>query len=409
MQASSGSWVGGNWSSFFRQEKKWRKAVLAEVARREAPPVVSAKKSRSIVTKGLLASCFPSHWQRTAGNYVFMSFGKNQIVEQTRAHTQVPIICPNSKARNIIRGNSLAELEALYQLIHVPDLYARFWRKLFLRMLLGWVSRNSKALAGQVFITNHDYYGQNAILVTLSQWMPLRIVGLQHGLLRHEYLSSSIYPGYRNQLEAVYSQAYQDILKAAKRPGTCLPILGAPFDVGNAVGAGAAPVKSALYFISSDDLRLKERRGAIDGIFQVCQTLGVDFYLRPHPQELASLEDLPFSLALGSKDEVFRLNASKVVFVGYYSTFLYEAALRGFRTIWITPSADLHKADAFPEIRGVPNTFIQSRTAFDPEWLRTIFAEEAVAIAHDPVGPRMARLLQQVAEHGSLPVGCNKK
>lgn len=409
MQASSGSWAGGNWSNLFRQEKKWRKAVLAEVARREAPPVVSAKKSRSIVIKGLLAACFPSHWRRTAGNYVFVSFGKNQIVEQTRAHTQVPIICPSSKARNIIRGDSLAELEAVYQLIHMPDLYSRFWRKLFLRMLLGWISRNSNALASHVFITNHDYYGQNAILVTLSQWMPLNMVGLQHGLLRHEYLSSSIYPGYRNHLEAVYSQAYQDILAVAKRPGASLPILGAPFDVGNAVDAGMAPAEPALYFISSDDLRLKERRGAIDGIFQVCQTLGVDFYLRPHPQELASLEGLPFSLALGSKDEVFRLNASKVVFVGYYSTFLYEAALRGFRTIWITPSADLHKADAFPEIRGVPNTFIQSRTTFDPGWLRTIFAEKAVAIAHDPVGPRMARLLQQVAGHASLPVGCNKK
>lgn len=405
MQASSGPRAGGSWSSLFRQEKKWRKAVLTEVARREAPPVFNAKKSRSIVIKGVLAACFPSYWQRTAGNYVFVSFGKNQIVEQTREHAHARIICPTSKARNIIGGNSLAELEAVYQLIHMPGLYSKFWRKWFLKVLLAWVSRNSEALASQVFITNHDYYGQNSILVTLSQLMPLNIVGLQHGLLRHEYLSSSIYPGYRNHLEAVYSQSYQDILKTAKPPGACLPILGAPFDVGSAMDAGTVPNEFALYFISSDDLRLKERRDAIDAIFQVCQALGVDFYLRPHPQEVAKLEGLPFSLALGSKDEVFRLNTSKVVFVGYYSTFLYEAALRGFRSIWITPSADLHKVDAFPEIRGVPNTFIQSRAVFDPGWLKSIFSEQVVTIAHDPVGPRMARLLRQVSEHGGRAVG----
>ncbi|CAH0354120.1 hypothetical protein [Aquabacterium sp. CECT 9606] len=400
---------GGNWASFFRLELKWRKQVLAEVARRETPPAVSAKKSRSIVTKGLLASFFPSHWRRAGGNYVFVSFGKNQIVQQTRTHTDVPIVCPSSKARNLVRGDSLAELDAIYQLIHFPGLYPDVLRKMFLRVLLRWISRNVRALADQVFITNHDYYGQNSILVTLSQLTDLNIVGLQHGLLRHDYLSSSIYPGYRNHLEAVYSQAYQEVLTAAKRPGARLPILGAPFDVGNAVDGLVSQNKPALYFISSDDLRFKDKRAAIDAIFKSCQELGVDFYLRPHPQELSNLDGLPFALALGRKDEVFKLDTSQTLFVGHYSTFLYEAALRGYRTIWITPPADQHKADAFPEIRGVPNTFVQSGATFNAEWLKKIFSERAVPIASDPVGPRMARLLEQISLSEVTSAGCNKR
>jgi len=393
---------GGTWSSLFSLEKRWRKLVTAEVAKRETPPEPSARKLRSLVTKGVVATFFPSHWRKKAGNYVFVSFGKNPLVRQTEASTDVPVICPSGKARHILRGDSLAELDAIYYLIHTPSLYPKPLRKWFLRILLRWLSRNAEALGNQVFLTNHDYYGQNSILVSLSQLMDMNIVGIQHGLLRHAYLSSSIYPGYRNKVEAVYSQSYKDILAAAKQAGASLPILGAPFDVGNAANGRAPTGRSALYFISSDDLRVGQKRAAMDAIYQSCQALDVDFFLRPHPQEMGRLDGVPFPLALDSKDEVFRLDARETVFMGYYSTFLYEAALRGYRTIWITPPADLGKADAFPEIRGMPNTFIQSGLAFDPPWLRQIFAEQAVVIARDPVGPRLARLLQQAAARARL-------
>ncbi len=389
---------GGTWSKLFRLEKKWRQLVLDDVRKRESPHDPGIRKIKSMITKGVIASFFPSRWKRVRGSYVFVSFGGDSIVLKTKMHTNVPVICPNGKLRNIIQGDSLCELDAIYHLVHDVNIYPNLLRKFFLGILLRWVLRNAVVLRNQVFITNHDYYGKNSILVSLSQLIELNVLGVQHGLLRHAYVSSSVYPGYRNKIEAVYSESYRDVISSAKHPGASLPVLGAPFDVGNELTCQESAGSMVLYFVSSDDLRFDGKRAAIEEISRICRSLSVDFYVRPHPQELSRLDGYSFDFSFVGKDDVFRMDPYKTVFVGYYSTFLYEAALRGFRTIWITPPADQGGVDEFPEIRGVPNTFIQSGSMFGPEWLLSIFSEQPVVIPKDPLGPRMIRLLKNVFE-----------
>lgn len=386
----------GTWSKLFRLEKKWRQLVLDDVTKRESPHDPGIKKIKSMITKGVIASFFQSYWEREQGNYVFVSFGGNSIIQQTKDNTDTPIICPNGKARNIIRGDSLCELDAIYHLIHEKHLYPTLVRKIMLGILLRWVSKNISAIKNHAFITNHDYYEKNSILVSLSQLFDINVIGLQHGLLHHAYVLSSIYPGYRNKIEAVYSKSYGEILSEAKHPGALLPVLGAPFDVGNVIAPQESTVNLSLYFVSSDDLRFEGKRAAIEEISKSCQSLNVNFYVRPHPQELSRLEGFSFNFSLAGKDAVFRMDPHKTVFVGYYSTFLYEAALRGYKTIWITPPDNVGVVDAPPEVRGIPNVFIHPDSTISPEWLSAIFHEQPIFIHPDPVGPRMANLLKQV-------------
>jgi hypothetical protein len=392
-----------NWAQLFRVEMTWRRRVLAEVASRETAPSSSLKKMRSVIRKGVLATFLPSAWRSSPSAYVFVSFGRNPLVAQTRAHCDVPVFSPEAKARNILRGDSLCELDALYFLLHNKEVYPRWLSKWFIGRLMRWLTRHLPDLQRHAFITHHDYFDKSSVLLSVSSLVPLQIIGLQHGLLRHDYLRRSpTFPGMRNRQHAVYSPLYAELMRM-RNPSTECHVLGPPFDLSvnqpTAPTAEAAtsgtPARPTLLFVSSDDLRLPCKRPTIEALYKLCQDNGVDFFVRPHPQERHLMATTPLPFAVDSKEEVFSRDPGLQVLAGHFSTFLYEAALRGFRTAWIT-TADITDARAdLPEAVDMPNATVHTPAELDAVWLKSLFGDRPQAVRTPPVGLRMANLLAE--------------
>jgi len=389
-----------DWARLFRVEMAWRRRVLTEVATREAAPSTSREKMRSMIRKAVLASFLPSAWRHDRPACVFVSFGSNPLVALTRAHCPLPVLSPEAKARNILRGDSLSELDALYYLLHFKDVYPPWLRKCFIGCLMRWLTRQLPGLQRQVFITHQDYFDKSAVLHAVSSQVPLQILGVQHGLLRHAYLrTTDIFPGVRSRHHAVYSALYAELLRSRNASAVC-HVLGPPFELDG--GEPPAPLpgtarsdtqRPRLLFISSDDLRRPDRRKAIEALHRLCQTQGVDFFIRPHPQErhLMATEPLPF--AVESKEAVFSRDPHQQVFAGFFSTFLFEAALRGFKTAWVSAPGAADAASDLPEIQGLPNASVHTPEDLDAVWLHHLFDGQSRATAMPPVGLRVTQAL----------------
>ncbi len=389
-----------NWAQLFRVEMTWRRRVLAEVAHRETAPSSSLKKMRSVIKKGVLATFLPSAWRSSPSAYVFVSFGRNPLVAQTRAHCDVPVFSPEAKARNILRGDSLCELDALYFLLHNKEVCPRWLRKWFIGRLMRWLTPHLSDLQRHAFITHHDYFDKSSVLHSVSSLVPLQIIGLQHGLLRHDYLrKTDIFPGVRSRKQAVYGPLYAELLRS-RDPAVECHVLGPPYEIGGSTPKAEAVVpartdtlRPTLLFVSSDDLRIPERCQAIEALHQLCQTHGVDFFVRPHPQERHLMATTPLPFAVDSKEAVFSRDPRQLVFAGFFSTFLFEASLRGFKTAWVSyPDATDARSD-LPEVQGLPNASVHTPADLDAAWLRQQFDAQPQAMEMAPLGLRMAKVL----------------
>jgi hypothetical protein len=389
-----------DWARLFRVEMAWRRRVLTEVATREAVPSTSREKMRSMIRKAVLASFLPSAWRHDRPACVFVSFGSNPLVALTRAHCPLPVLSPEAKARNILRGDSLSELDALYYLLHFKDVYPPWLRKCFIGCLMRWLTRQLPGLQRQVFITHQDYFDKSAVLHAVSSQVPLQILGVQHGLLRHAYLrTTDIFPGVRSRHHAVYSALYAALLHSRDPMAQC-HVLGPPFELGGHKPAAAAPSpaqasaqRPMLLFISSGDLQSYDRRQAIEALHRLCQAQGVDFFIRPHPQERHLMATTPLPFAVDSKEAVFSRDPRQQVFAGFFSTFLFEAALRGFKTAWVSAPGATDAWSDLPEVQGLPNASVHTPEDLDATWLRGLFDGQSKATEMAPLGLRVTKVL----------------
>lgn len=384
-----------NWKSLFLAEKRWLTQVKEEVSKREVwnPPHTSDSRRR--IWRGILSALCFNFWRKASDKVVFVGFGHDPLASEVDRIRPNSTVMAENKGKYLLRGQSLCELDALYHLINYPECLDRRIRKLFLFILIKWLKKTIPHLQNNLFLVKQDYYEKSSIIVTLSFIFPLRIIGIQHGLLIHQYLrKTNIYPGIRTPIEAVYSQTYKDILKEKKNPDAQLMIIGSPFDQG--VKASLKSGQKSLVFVSSDDLKSPQSLLAIRSIQKAAEQIGIAFSVRPHPAEAAqtSLYNLPFRQE--TKDSLFSSNTDELILIGFYSTLLYEAGQKGFKTIWVTRNQKDNPADEFPEADDLKNALFTNQEEITSNWLDAVFGEPPEPIPESRFSFRLVQLLDQI-------------
>lgn len=336
-----------------------------------------------------LASTF---WNHAVGHYVFLSFGSDPISKCLNRHPRPSGITAANTLRCILFGQSLSELDALYYLLNYPQLYRHRIRKLLIGILRRWIVNRANVFKSNIFFVKDDYCPKSAILVTLAQIIPVRLIGIQHGLLQHKYLAeANIYPGYRTAIEAVYDERYASIIANKKPAGSIVYVLGPPFDCGTMQGEKRG--RKMLIYVSSADLQFKNKRIMIASLMRICASIGCDFFVRPHPSESKSQYLSLFPIATETREALYNRDATELILIGFYSTLLYEAGNKGFRTIWIASNLTSDNLEHYPEIAALPNSIECTEVELTANWL---WAQFACTIRHVDTDPIRTRLIEMV-------------
>lgn len=387
-----------NWRKLVLQEKRWHRRVVLEVSRREAPKEVSRKLLIAKILAGLMSAIFLNYWKKKGPRIVFVGFGQSSLTESMQRKLGDDVVLAENTPDSVIAGQSLIELDALSYLLNHPDLLPKFVRKCLLHIFKMWLERVVQQFSGAIFFVKEDYYGKSSVLVTISGLMNVRVVGIQHGLLRHSYLAETdIYPGYRTLVECVYSKEYMSLVLDKKPSNAKVYLLGVPFDSGVRRIESLKPERRII-FISSGDLQSEARRRHIMHWRTLASDNGYDFFVRPHPSERGVLNNFGFPFATQSKDEVLSMSVNTVIFVGFFSTLLYEAGHMGFKTVWLTDTGSEPAIDQLPEIRGLVNCYAAKCSDVSSAWLRAVMLEELVDVEYNPVSERMLNFIESLRQ-----------
>lgn len=233
---------------------------------------------------------------------------------------------------NIILGKSLIELDAIYYVLHEAKL-PKTLKKIILNKLLNW-SRKSILKTNSIYFIHEDYYGKCSILTTLSQEHTIKTIGIQHGLMDPEIIrKSKIYPGVRTRTEFVLNKNYKDIMKNKKMENSETIIAG------NFIFS--TPIqkkidhKRRITFISSGDLAKEETSDVLEQLQSICLSKRYELHVRPHPSEKNILINNKYTLTIENKNKLLNTSINNNIFIGFYSTLLYEANIAGYKTIWL--------------------------------------------------------------------------
>jgi hypothetical protein len=378
----------------YREELKWLPQVQKECALRESEHVFTTYSLRLKILKGVLLSFLTHSWYRTENTRVFI-----QIDLKFNAPRQV--IMADGRLSNVIAGHSLQELDGLYLLFHHEKIFPKAVRRSLISLLIKWLRRDLPYLMKNIFFVREDYFGKRSMIVTISKFCPLTVIGLQHGLLRYSYLSDTkIYPNFRTRVEAVYNDQYAQYIRQIKPTGSIIYELGVPLDCeAHLISEGSESCGKTLIFISSDNLSNPNDVQVIRQLNEIACETGYDFLVRPHPTErgLINQEMLPgLKVDSESKYRFLTRDVGKVILIGFYSTLLYEAGTLGFRTVWMVSSQDSKLDSTVPEIWDLPNAQITHTSELSSEWFLDLSSQSVYPVSPNPFYPRMTRMISEL-------------
>jgi hypothetical protein len=314
---------------------------------------------------------------------------------QIRSDASQKTILADKKLSTVIAGRSLKELDALYLLLHCKRPFPRVIRRLFIAILIRWLRCNLPYLIKNIFFVRQDYYGTASIIITLSKFHPLKVIAFQHGLLTYKELENTkIYPNYRVGIEAVYNDAYAEKIGLVKPVGSVIYNFGPLVDC-------RATLKSkesgrVLIFISSGDLGNLEDILVIRRLDELSREVGCQFLVRPHPIERRQrMRDGLSSLKMNSEPKLKLLDRdiNNVILIGFFSTLLYEAGSRGFRTVWMIRGKE---SQDIPEAGDLKNTQFVITSELSAEGISDLFNLPIYPVTIEPLYPRIDRLISEV-------------
>lgn len=383
-----------NWKQFFAREKRWHQLVKAEVSKREIWTPPNIKDSKRKIWRGVTSALLFRFWSKARNKIVFVGFGNDPLIQEIRTIFPKETISAENKGKNLIKGQSLCELDAIYHLIHYPGSLNKTTRKILLSILMRWLKRSKIQQSQNIYIVKQDYYEKSSIITTLSEIAPIKILGLQHGLLGHKYLrETNIYPGIRTNHEAVYSKTYQTIFEK-KKTAARLFISGPPID-----NNSARPEKcgeTSIVFVSSDDLRRPDLLAKIRLIKSFAEEAGYSFAVRPHPSEARDAERTDLPIRQEKKVELFSSNENELILIGFYSTLLYEAGHKGYKTIWVSRTDHQQPKEEFPEVSDLPNAIFVNFNEINSNWLKEFATQPLKPVEKSSFSKRISNILLDI-------------
>lgn len=332
-------------------------------------------------------------WKKRKSHCVFVSFGEDAIAASSSARFPEKYINANAGLTTLFfKNRSLLELESIYILINYKNIFNKKIRKLLLYLYLQWLDEYLPFLEQNIYFVKQDYSGISSVLVTLSHLTTLKVVGLQHGLMKFNNLESSIiYPNYRTKNEWVYSSSYAEVLRCNKSPSSIVAIIGPPFDCGSKKSIPNST--KLLVFVSSADLFYKNRVLKIEDMQRCADNSNLNFLVRPHPHERHILSQFSFQYDLSTVDDIINNDPKNTIFIGFYSTLLYWAACSGFKTVWIKNDGfeDSSRDQSF--ISNLPNSYIVDEVS--ENFLVSLFNMEPIEVKEDFIYERMDEMIRK--------------
>ena len=372
----------------YREEIKSLQRIRAAATLTDPVKNLSILALRYRILRGVLLSLLSHSWRRVENSRIF-------ILIQIRSDASQKTILADKKLSTVIAGRSLKELDALYLLLHCKRPFPRVIRRLFIAILIRWLRCNLPYLIKNIFFVRQDYYGTASIIITLSKFHPLKVIAFQHGLLTYKELENTkIYPNYRVGIEAVYNDAYAEKIGLVKPVGSVIYNFGPLVDC-------RATLKSkesgrVLIFISSGDLGNLEDILVIRRLDELSREVGCQFLVRPHPIERRQrMRDGLSSLKMNSEPKLKLLDRdiNNVILIGFFSTLLYEAGSRGFRTVWMIRGKE---SQDIPEAGDLKNTQFVITSELSAEGISDLFNLPIYPVTIEPLYPRIDRLISEV-------------
>jgi len=382
------------WLVVLRDERRWcnRLRREGEVEARDEK-FIRQWASLSLLVSSMMVLLVPRPALRSVCRYFFVSFGQDELMHSA-VRSSPDLFAPlNFGPRAIFSSIRLGfVLNSIYWLITVPGRTPARLRKFLLVRHFAYLEKLMPQLQRYVFLVKQDYFGPSSLLVSLSRRVRLNVLGVQHGLMNTDsILEKRIYPCIRTQVEYAYDEFYRSVFTEVKPASTTVEVLGPPYDCGTNCPAMGSVLR--VVFISSGHLRNEAGRGWIAQVCKVAEVDGLAFALRPHPSEEA-VEDLgDYTLLQSSLATVFDGAPGETLFVGIFSSLLYQAAFKGFRTLWLQDGIDVSPLHAFL-LRELPNAKALRREQLEAGVFKSFREHPPHPVARDSVSARLTMLLE---------------
>lgn len=386
------------WFKILQSERRWSsRLVRAGQISNQDELFIRQRRVFCLIVAMLIVTLAPRPIRGFVGRCFFVSFGVDELCESVIKANPKRFERLNFGWRAVFKGSRIGFVfNSLYLLINRYDRLPRWIRKRLLVLHFNFLEKMLPQLSEDVFLVKQDYFGPSSILVTLSWHLPLNVVGVQHGLMDTKSIQQRrLYPGVRTRTEYVYDAFYREILSQVKPAFTNIEVLGPPYDCSSA--AVSAQVVQQVIFISSGQMRNEGGRALIEKVRVLAELDGLRFLLRPHPSEkgIGQLKD--FRLEESSLSSLFHVDPSSTLFIGVFSSLLYQATFKGFRTLWlVNGSGGGHRH--ITQRADLPNAVALSQDEVIAGTLSSCLKRGLEPIGYDSVSVRLMALL-----HVSFP------
>lgn len=352
----------------FLDEKRWQRAVEKQDLKRSGRAHHRSDfQCRLIILLGLLFAVIDGRSRVSRWPVVLLGLQGSPLYQAFRDGLGKGIGDSSMTFASLISGCSLIQLEAAQLLIYRPRLISGRPRKWMLHALICWIDRRLTD-SQMVFFLKEDYYGRNSLLTTLSRDSQIKVVGIQHGLMRFRHLlEDDIYPGIRTKQELAYNSNYAQLFRQLKPQGSQVYDFGPPFETRLEVRVDRQQSRPrTAIFISSGDLLEPATLPALYAMKRVFDELNIQFLVRPHPSEI-EIAIAGLGRDERPKAELLRMHPEEILFLGFFSTLLYELAWHRFQTIWLT--TDLDRDQNIQELGALPGAQIIRLANFNQDFL----------------------------------------
>ena len=298
----------------------------------------------------------------------------------------------------ILRPFALSHFAVLYELLlHCRS--KKEWLLLLTKLWFNFCVSFSKHLRGRTFVVDQDFRGREGILCQLKSFTGCKVICLPHGLISSWVATTyGTFPGMWSDVALAYDLKTAEAMKyAAKNTNLLLTSCPKVFALGpicfrNKAKGVALGVKYRLIFISSALEQYMHPGLILSTIETAALTAHCDFEVRWHPHEREASQILyPYAENIDEKHTLL-MREEPIIFVGMFSTFLYEADCMGFKTIWLT---DVHLKSGEPPC--LPENLINGVECrlddFDGAVLESVKASSIKSPAFRPVVDRLADII----------------
>ena len=324
------------WFKILKAERRWSsRLVRAGQISSQDESFIRQRRALHLFVSTLIVILNPRPIWGFSGRCFFVSFGVDELSESAIIANPSRFERLNFGWRAVFKGSRIGfVLNSLYLLINRYDGLPRWIRKRLLVLHFNFLKRIFPQLNRNIFLVKQDYFGPSSLLVTLSWHLPLNVVGVQHGLMDTNSIQQRrLYPGVRTRTEYVYDAFYRKALSRVKPAFTNTEVLGPPYDCSS--DPKSEQVAKQVIFISSGQMRSESGRALIDSVRTLAELDGLRFSLRPHPSEKGIEQLKVFRLEESPLSTLFHADPSSTLFIGVFSSLLYQATFKGFRTLWL--------------------------------------------------------------------------